>query len=127
MDCQRAAWAAARACAGWVCAAPVAAWRRSAVSCDRPSRLPVIAPTLATLAVFSVIAGWSNLLWPLIVLQERENFTLPVAVNQLLGVFSTNQRYAYAGAVLAVLPVVLFFLAAQRYVKAGMLAGSVKG
>ncbi|MEO0588574.1 MAG: carbohydrate ABC transporter permease, partial [Planctomycetota bacterium] len=89
--------------------------------------LPVIAPTLATLAVFSVIAGWSNLLWPLIVLQERENFTLPVAVNQLLGVFSTNQRYAYAGAVLAVLPVVLFFLAAQRYVKAGMLAGSVKG
>jgi putative chitobiose transport system permease protein len=89
--------------------------------------LPLTGPTLATLAVFSVIGAWSNLLWPLIVLQSDARFTLPVALNQLLGVFATNQRYAYAGAVLAVVPVLLFFLVAQRFVKDGMLAGSVKG
>ena len=89
--------------------------------------LPLTGPTLATLAVFSVIGAWSNLLWPLIVLQSREQFTLPVALNQLMGVFATNQRYAFAGAVLAVLPVVLFYVLAQRFLRGGIMAGAVKG
>ncbi|BAM03461.1 carbohydrate ABC transporter permease [Phycisphaera mikurensis] len=89
--------------------------------------LPLTAPTLATLAVFSVIGAWSNLLWPLVVLQSRDTFTLPVALNQLLGVFATNQRFAYAGAVLAVLPVVAFYALASRWLKGGMLGGAVKG
>ena len=88
---------------------------------------PLITPTLATLAVFSVIGAWSNLLWPLIVLQSSDNFTLPVALNQLLSVFASNQRYAYAGAALAVLPVIAFYLAAQTFLKSGMLGGAVKG
>lgn len=89
--------------------------------------LPLIAPTLATLAIFSVIASWSDLLWPLLVLSSRENYTLPVAVNELLGIFSTNQRYAYAGSVLALIPIVITFLIAQRWFKAGAFAGAVKG
>lgn len=89
--------------------------------------LPLTGPTLATLAVFSVIGAWSNLLWPLIVLQESEKLTLPVALNQLLGVFASNQRYAYAGAVLAVVPVVVFYIVAQRALRGGVLAGAVKG
>lgn len=89
--------------------------------------LPLTGPTLATLAVFSVIGAWSNLLWPLIVLQSRDQFTLPVALNQLMGVFATNQRYAFAGAVLAVLPVVLFYIVAQRFLRGGIMAGAVKG
>lgn len=89
--------------------------------------LPLSRPALATLAVFSVIAAWSNLLWPLIVLQDQQNFTLPVAINQLLGVFATNVRYAYAGSVLAILPILVFYLLAQRWLVRGLLAGSVKG
>ncbi len=89
--------------------------------------LPLAKPALATLAVFSVIGAWSNLLWPLIVLQEQHNYTLPVAINQLLGVFATNIRYAYAGSVLAILPVLVFYLAAQRWLIRGLLAGAVKG
>lgn len=89
--------------------------------------LPLIAPTLATLGIFSVIASWSDLLWPLLVLSSRENYTLPVAVNELLGVFSTNQRYAYAGSVLALIPIVAVFLLAQRWFKPGAFAGAVKG
>lgn len=89
--------------------------------------LPLIKPTLATLAVFSVIGAWSNLLWPLIILQSEHQFTLPVALNRLLGTFTTNQRYAYAGAVMAVIPVVLFYLVMQRFIARGIFAGAVKG
>ncbi|MCS7033579.1 MAG: carbohydrate ABC transporter permease [Phycisphaerae bacterium] len=89
--------------------------------------LPLSAPTLATLGVFSVIGAWSNLLWPLIVLQEQQNYTLPVALNQLMGVFAANIRYAYAGSVLALIPIVLFYVLMQRYLQRGLLAGAVKG
>lgn len=89
--------------------------------------LPAARPTLATLAVFSIIGAWSNLLWPLIVLQSEQQYTLPLAVNQLLGEFATNQRYAYAGSVLAVLPVVLAYLVAQKFLARNLLAGAVKG
>lgn len=89
--------------------------------------LPLSVPTLATLGLFSVIASWSDLLWPLLVLQREHNYTLPVAVNQLLGVFSTNQRYAYAGSVLSLVPVLIAFAISQRWFRPGMLAGAVKG
>jgi putative chitobiose transport system permease protein len=89
--------------------------------------LPLGAPTLATLGLFSVIASWSDLLWPLLVVQREEHATLPVAVDRLLGVFSTNLRYAYAGSVLSMLPVVAAFLLSQRWFRPGMLAGGVKG
>jgi putative chitobiose transport system permease protein len=89
--------------------------------------LPLSAPTLATLGIFSVIAAWSDLLWPLLVLQSQDKHTLPVAVNQLLGVFATNQRYAFAGSVLSLIPVLIAFMIAQRWLKPGMLAGAVKG
>lgn len=89
--------------------------------------LPLSAPTLATLGVFSVIGAWSNLLWQLIVLQEQQNYTLPVALNQLLGVFSTNIRYAYAGSVLALIPMIVMYIVVQRWLHRGLLAGAVKG
>lgn len=89
--------------------------------------LPLTAPTLATLAIFSVIGAWSELLWPLIVVQSQSNITLPVAVNMLLGTFSTNIRAAYAGAVLALIPIVVVFLLMQRFMKPEMFGGAVKG
>ena len=89
--------------------------------------VPVSLPTLATLGLFSVIASWSDLLWPLLVLQKERNFTLPVAVNQLMGVFNTNMRFAYAGSVLALIPIVGVFVLSQRWLKPQMLAGAVKG
>jgi putative chitobiose transport system permease protein len=89
--------------------------------------VPLSAPTLATLALFSVIGAWSELLWPLVVLSSEEKYTLPVAVNRLLGEFATNVRLAYAGSVLALLPILAVFLLSQRFLKAGAFAGAVKG
>jgi putative chitobiose transport system permease protein len=89
--------------------------------------LPLARPTLATLAIFSIIGAWSNLLWPLIVLQDERKYTLPVAINQLLGVFGDDVRYAYAASVLALLPMVIVYALTQRWLARGLLAGAVKG
>ena len=89
--------------------------------------IPLATPALATLAVFSIIGSWSSLLWPLIVLQSPENVTLPVRINELLGAFATNVRWFYAGSVLALVPMVLMYVALQRWLQRGLLAGAVKG
>ncbi len=89
--------------------------------------LPLAAPTLSTLALFSFLGAWSELLWPLIVLEARDHQTLPVAVNALLGQFSTNLRAAYAAAVLTLLPVLIVLVICQRFLRTEMFAGAVKG
>ena len=99
----------------------------SAFAIWRTVMLPLSAPTLATLAIFTVIGAWSDLLWPLIVLQSRGSATLPVAINELMGEFATNQRLAYAASVLAIIPVIVVFVLAQRWLRPELLAGGVKG
>jgi putative chitobiose transport system permease protein len=89
--------------------------------------LPLAAPALATLAVFSVIGSWSSLLWPLIVLQSPQNVTLPVRISELISVHATHVRWFYASAVLALVPMVLVYVAMQRWLQRGLLAGAVKG
>jgi len=90
--------------------------------------VPLSAPTLATLALFTVLGSWSELLWPLIVLQDREKMTLPVAMSSLMsGAFVTNVRLAYAASVIALLPVVVVFLFAQRFLRPDAFGGAVKG
>lgn len=89
--------------------------------------LPLAMPTLATLALFSIIGAWSDLLWPLVILQSEDNFTLPVAINRLLGTFATNPRVAYAGSVLALVPIIVFFLCMHRFMRPGLFSGAVKG
>lgn len=89
--------------------------------------LPSIRPTLATLFAFSLIGAWSELLWPLVVLQTKSGFTLPVAVNELVGQFAASARVYYAAAVLALVPILAAFMLLQRFLKGGMFDGAVKG
>ncbi len=89
--------------------------------------LPLIKPTLATLAVFTFMASWGEFLWPSILLSEEKHFTLPVGLVYLQGTFSSNWRIIAAGTVLSMLPIISFFLILQRYFVSGTLSGSVKG
>lgn len=89
--------------------------------------VPLIYPTLATLAVFTFMASWGEFLWPSIILSEEPNFTLPVGLVYLQGAFSANWKLIAAGTVLSMLPIIAFFLLLQRYFVSGSLAGSVKG
>jgi putative chitobiose transport system permease protein len=88
--------------------------------------LPMTKPALATLSIFTFIGSWGDFLWPLIVLKSPEHFTVQVGLSYMLGTFVDNYRYVAAGAVLAVIPVVVVFIFMQRHFERGLFAGSEK-
>ena len=89
--------------------------------------LPMVKPSLAVLAIFTFIGSWGEFLWPSIVLTKEAMYTLPVGVNNLQGMFSSNWRFIAAGSILATIPIVIFFLAMQKYFISGENEGAVKG
>lgn len=88
--------------------------------------MPLVRPSLATLAVFSFIAVWGDFLWPLIIIDEPSLFTLPLGVNRLSSTFSLDWRLVAAGAVFSLIPVLAVFAFSQRYFIDGALKGAVK-
>ena len=89
--------------------------------------LPMLKPVLVTLAIFTFMAAWNDFMWPLIVLTDQGHYTLPVALASLSREHIMDVEMMMAGAVVTVLPVLLLFLALQRYYLQGLLLGSVKG
>ena len=89
--------------------------------------LPMVKPSLAVLAIFTFIGSWGEFLWPSIVLTKESLYTLPVGVNNLQGMFSSNWRYIAAGSIISTIPIIIFFLAMQRYFISGENEGAVKG
>ncbi len=89
--------------------------------------LPLLKPSLATLAVFTFIAVWGDFLWPLILLDDPDLFTLPLGVNRLVNTFSMDWRLVAAGAIFSVIPILIVFISAQRYFIEGAMRGAVKG
>jgi len=89
--------------------------------------VPLLKPILVTLATFTFLGMWNDFMWPLIVLTDRDHYTLPVALAALSREHVQDNELMMAGSVLTVLPVLLLFLALQRYYIQGVMAGSVKG
>jgi multiple sugar transport system permease protein len=89
--------------------------------------VPLLKPVLASLAVFTFLASWNDFMWPLIVLTDEELQTLPVALATLSREHVQDNELMMAGSVITVLPVLLLFLALQKYYIEGLLLGSVKG
>jgi multiple sugar transport system permease protein len=88
--------------------------------------LPVLKPILVTLAIFTFLATWNDFMWPLIVLTDKDLYTLPVALAALSREHVQDNEMMMAGSVVTVLPVLLLFLVLQRYYIHGLLLGSVK-
>jgi len=89
--------------------------------------LPAIRPALVTLAIFTFIGSWSDFLWPLIVLDRPELYTLPLGVAQLSGAFSLDWRLISAGAILSIVPVLVLFVLVQRYIISTNASSGIKG
>ena len=89
--------------------------------------VPLLRPVVATLAVFSFLAAWNDFMWPLIVLTDASLQTLPVALAGLSREHVQDNELMMAGSVLTTLPVLLVFVALQRYYIEGLTAGSTKG
>ena len=88
--------------------------------------LPLSAPALAVLAIFSVMWRWNDFLLPLIVLSQNEFFTLQLALNSFQGELNTQWHYLLAMTVITLLPVTLVFAFLQRYITTGIAGAVVK-
>ena len=88
--------------------------------------LPLSAPALAVLAIFSVMWRWNDFLWPLVVLSRNENFTLQLALNAFQGELTTQWHYLLAMTVMTLLPVTLVFAFLQRYITTGIASAGIK-
>lgn len=84
-------------------------------------------PALVTLAIFVFIGSWSDFLWPLILLDRPEYYTLPLGVAKLAGSFSLDWRLIAAGSVISVIPVLIFFVVMQGYVVPTESGSGIKG
>ena len=89
--------------------------------------LPLLKPIMVTLAIYTFLLAWNDFMWPLIVLTGQEHYTLPLGLASLAREHATDAELMMAGSVITVAPVLVLFLALQRYYLEGLLLGSVKG
>ena len=88
--------------------------------------LPLSAPALAVLAIFSVMWRWNDFLLPLIVLSRSEFFTLQLALNSFQGELNTQWNYLLAMTVITLVPITLVFAFLQKYITTGIASAGVK-
>ena len=88
--------------------------------------LPLSAPALAVLAIFSFMWRWNDFLWPLIVLSKSEKFTLQLALNSFQGELNTQWHYLLAMTVITLIPISLVFAFLQKYIATGIASAGVK-
>ncbi len=88
--------------------------------------LPLAAPALAVLTIFSVMWRWNDFLWPLVVLQSSENFTLQIGLNAFRGENTTDFHLILAMTVVTLLPITIVFGFLQRYITTGIATTGMK-
>jgi len=88
--------------------------------------LPLAAPAMAVLAIFSFMWRWNDFLWPLIVLSKSEHFTLQLALNAFQGELNTQWNYLLAMTVITLIPISLVFAFLQKYITTGIASAGVK-
>lgn len=89
--------------------------------------IPAARADLITLAMFVFIGTWSDFLWPLVILDDPQLFTLPLGLQQLASSFSLDWRIVAAGSVVSILPVLILFVLLQRFILPSASGDAVKG
>ena len=87
--------------------------------------LPLAGPALATLAVITFLAFWNDYLWPQIICQD--NCTLPAGLRLLQRQYTGDPGLVMAGATVAAIPVLIFYLVLQRYIVQSVASSGIKG
>jgi len=89
--------------------------------------LPLARPALATLAIFTLLGSWNDLVWPLIAINNDQAFTLQLGITNFQGARRTDWSLLMAGNVIATLPLIAFFIVAQKQFLATMTFSGLKG
>lgn len=90
---------------------------------------PLMAPGIATMAIFTFIGSWNNYLSARVILSSKENETLPMVISSLkaLQIWHQNQGAIYLGFAISIVPIVIVFIFASKYLIENISAGAVKG
>ncbi|MEA4942800.1 MAG: carbohydrate ABC transporter permease [Propionicimonas sp.] len=89
--------------------------------------LPLARPAMATLAIFTLLGSWNDLVWPLIAISNEDLFTVQLGIANFQGTRRTQWSLLMAGNVVATAPLILFFLVAQKHFIATMTMSGLKG
>ena len=88
---------------------------------------PILKPTTMTLIILDVIWIWNDYLLPSLTLKSTANRTIPISTAKFFGQYTISWNEAMAALVVTIIPVVIFYLACQKYIVEGVAAGAVKG
>ena len=88
--------------------------------------LPIMRPALAAVAIVLFLFQWNDYFWPLLILTQKEAYTIPVALGTLVGLTRVSWGGIMVGTAIATLPFLILFLWLQRYFIAGITSGAVK-
>lgn len=88
--------------------------------------LPIVRPSLATVAIITFVNQWNDFFWPSLMLHTRDRMTLQVGLAAMQGMFTSDTRGMAAGVVITVVPILILFITLQRQFVRG-LTGAVKG
>ncbi|MFB5674766.1 carbohydrate ABC transporter permease [Paenibacillus terreus] len=89
--------------------------------------LPLLQPMIITVLILNTLWIWNDYLLPSLILTDPDKRTIPIATYTLFGQYTKQWDLALPALVLGILPIVIFFLALQKYVVSGIAAGAVKG
>jgi ABC-type glycerol-3-phosphate transport system permease component len=89
--------------------------------------VPISRPMIGAFCLIAFMGTWNSFLWPQIILQSKLHFTLPIALNQLVGLQRQDYGVLMAGTLLSILPVAVLFIILQKEFLSGLTAGAVKG
>ncbi len=89
--------------------------------------LPLARPALTAVAVLQVIASWNEYFLPLLVLNDQSQWPLPLGVMQYQGQFGTDWARVMAYVSLLIIPAVIFYMFAEKYIVTGLTGGELKG
>lgn len=88
---------------------------------------PMLLPVTSAFVIIQSLAFWNDFFVPLVFLDSSSAGTINVAINRMVGLFTSQWQFIYTGAILAIIPAVAIFAAFQRYFIKGMSIGAVKG
>lgn len=88
---------------------------------------PTMKPVVVTLSILDVIWIWNDYLLPSLTLKTAANMTIPIGTQTFFGQYTIEWNLAMAALMLTIIPVIIFYLCAQKYIVKGVAAGAVKG
>jgi raffinose/stachyose/melibiose transport system permease protein len=89
--------------------------------------LPIMRPSLAAVAVITMVASWNSFFWPLLVLNTETLYTLPLGVMQFSSQYSTDYGRVLAFVSISMVPAIIFYFFAERQIVSGLTSGAIKG